>query len=113
MPYSEALANRIREKFSALENVDEKEMMGGLKFMYNDKMCVGIFRGQLRCRISPDVYEAALEKQGCQTMKFNGRVMKGYVRVDETGIKTQKDFDYWVGLALEFNGKAKASKKKK
>jgi hypothetical protein len=28
-------------------------------------------------------------------------------------MKSQKDFDYWIGLSLEFNKRAKASKKPK
>jgi len=39
--------------------------------------------------------------------------MKGYVLVDDTGMRTQKDFDYWINLALDFNKKAKSSKRKK
>jgi hypothetical protein len=39
--------------------------------------------------------------------------MKGWVIIDETGMAAQKDFEYWIGLALVFNAKAKASKKKK
>jgi hypothetical protein len=39
--------------------------------------------------------------------------MKGYVMVDDTGMKTKKDFEYWINLALDFNKKAKSSKKKK
>jgi len=113
MAYSDDLANRIRHRFANLANVEEKEMMGGLTFMYNDKMCVGIFRGELMCRIDPAAYEEALEQRGCKSMEFSGRVMKGYVLIDETGIANQKDFDYWINLALEFNSKAKASKKKK
>jgi len=46
-------------------------------------------------------------------MVFTGRPMKGYVFVSEEGLKTKKDFDYWINLCLEFNKKAKASKKKK
>ncbi len=53
------------------------------------------------------------EKTGGRTMDFTNRPMKGYVLVDDTGMKTQKDFDYWIGLALDFNKKAKSSKKKK
>jgi TfoX/Sxy family transcriptional regulator of competence genes len=54
MAYNEHLANRVREKFVELPNVTEKEMMGGLTFMYNDKMCVGIIKDELMCRIDPD-----------------------------------------------------------
>ena len=46
-------------------------------------------------------------------MDFTKRPMKGYVLVDSSGMKTQKDFDYWIELALEFNKKAKSSKKRK
>jgi len=81
--------------------------------MYNDKMCVGIIKDELMCRIDPALYEALLEKRGCHPMEFTGRPMKGYVLVDETGVKTQKEFDYWIDLALDFNKKAKSSKKKK
>ena len=44
---------------------------------------------------------------------FTGRPMKGYVMVDEIGMRSKKDLDYWIGLCLEFNKKAKPSKKKK
>jgi len=32
MAYDEQLANRIRERFENLPNVEEKKMMGGLTF---------------------------------------------------------------------------------
>src|ERR1043165_8682576 len=113
MAYSEKLANRIRERLAELSNVEEKEMMGGLTFMYNGKMCVGIIKDELMCRIDPEIHDMAIEKRGCRTMDFTNRPMKGYVMIDETGMKAKKDFDYWIGLALDFNGKAKSSKKKK
>jgi len=113
MAYSEKLANRVREKLSSLDSVEEKEMMGGLTFMYNGKMCLGIIKDELMCRIDPALHDASIEKQGCRTMDFTKRPMTGYVMVDESGMKTKKDFDYWVGLALDFNKHAKSSKKKK
>lgn len=113
MAYNEKLANRIREQLADLPNIEEKEMMGGLTFMYNGKMCVGIIADEMMCRIDPGFHETAVEKEGCRTMDFTKRPMKGYVMVDETGMKTQKEFDYWINLCLEFNSKAKSSKKKK
>src|SRR4026208_2600587 len=113
MAYNEKLANRIRKQFAGLPNIEEKEMMGGLIFMYNDKMCVGIIRDEMMCRIDPNFHETAIEKTGCRTMDFTKRQMKGYVLVDDTGMKSKKEFDYWINLCLEFNSKAKSSKKKK
>jgi TfoX/Sxy family transcriptional regulator of competence genes len=113
MAYNEKLANRIREALSDVRNIEEKKMMGGLTFMVNGKMCVGIINDELMCRIDPDMQEIALEKQGCRIMDFTGRPMKGYVLISEEGMKTKKDFDYWIGLSLDFNKKAKATKKPK
>jgi hypothetical protein len=39
--------------------------------------------------------------------------MKGYVFVDDSGMKSKQDFEHWINLCLEFNKKANASKKKK
>jgi TfoX/Sxy family transcriptional regulator of competence genes len=111
MPYNEKLAARIREVFSSLPAVEEKQMMGGLVFMYNGKMCVGVIKDEMLCRIDPAIKDELLEQPGCSEMAFTGRPMKSYVLVDNTAMKTKKQFEYWVGLALAFNPKAKASKK--
>jgi TfoX/Sxy family transcriptional regulator of competence genes len=88
-------------------------MMGGLTFMVNDKMCVGVIKDEMMCRIDPSFHEKALEMKGCRTMDFTIRPMIGYVLVDESGMKTNKEFDFWINLALEFNKIAKSSKRKK
>lgn len=113
MAYNEQLANRVRERLTELPGVEEKEMMGGLVFMLNDKMCVGVVKNDLMCRIDREFHEKAVEMNGCRTMDFTKRPMTGYVMVDETGIKTNKEFDFWINLALEFNKIAKSSKRKK
>jgi TfoX/Sxy family transcriptional regulator of competence genes len=113
MAYNTLLANRVRERLADLPNLEEKEMMGGLVFMYNNKMCVGIIKDELMCRINPVVHEEVVEKTGCRTMDFTKRPMRGYIIVDESGMKSLKDLDYWIGLAIDFNKTAKASKKTK
>ena len=113
MSYSEKLAKRIRESLAEVKKVKEKEMMGGLTFMVNDKMCVGIIKDEMMCRIDPELQDEALSKDGCRIMDFTGRPMKGYVMVDESGMKSPKNFDYFIGLCLSFNKVAKSSRKKK
>jgi len=81
--------------------------------MVNDKMCVGIIKDEMMCRINPDIHDIEVEKNGCRTMDFTKRPMKGYVLIDENGMRTQKEFEYWINLALDFNKIAKSSKKKK
>jgi TfoX/Sxy family transcriptional regulator of competence genes len=113
MAYNEKLASRIREGLADVEKVKEKEMMGGLTFMVNDKMCVGIIRDEMMCRIDPELQEEVLSRRGCRIMDFTGRPMKGYVMVDEGGMKSKSDFEYYISLCLSFNKIAKSSKKKK
>ena len=113
MAYNEKLANRIREKMQHLKKVQEKEMMGGLAFLYNGKMCVGIVKDELMCRIGPDAYEEALEQKGCRPMDFTGKPMKGWVFVAEDGFRSKENFDYWIDLAVAFNKEAKPYKRKK
>lgn len=112
MAFSESLSNRIREALADHPNVAEKRMFGGICYMVDDKMCVGVADDQMMCRIGEDAYESALERPGCHEMVFTGRPMKGYVFIDATGMKTESDFRYWINLCLDFNPKAKASKKK-
>lgn len=114
MAYNEKLADRVREIIAAThDRVEEKKMFGGLCFMVNDKMCLGVEQERIMVRIDPAVYEEALEKDGCTPMDFTGKVMKGYVFVEAAVLNTNKRLDYWVQLALDFNKRAKASKKKK
>jgi TfoX/Sxy family transcriptional regulator of competence genes len=113
MAFNEKLSNRIREAIAHLPNVEEKYMFGGVCYMLNGKMCIGVAKDELMCRIDPAIYEELLEKKGCREMVFTGRPMKGYVFVNEDGMKTKKQFEYWINLCVEFNKKAKSSKKKK
>lgn len=113
MGYSEHLANRVRLKLAELSNIEEKEMMGGLTFMFNNKMCVGIIKDELMCRIDPSLHELVIEKLGCRTMDFTKRPMKGYIMVEEIAIKSSDELDYWIKLAIDFNSKAKSTKKSK
>lgn len=79
--------------------------------MVNGKMCVGIVKNELMCRIDPEIYTEALQRNGCRQMDFTGKPMKGFVLVNNEGIKTEKDLDYWVSLSLAFNKKAKIAKR--
>ena len=113
MAYNTKLADRIREAIADIPHVEEKFMFGGVCFMLNGKMCIGVVQDEMMCRINPEVYEEALHKDGCREMVFTGKPMKGYVYVSEEGLKTKKEFDYWINLCVAFNSLAKASKKKR
>jgi TfoX/Sxy family transcriptional regulator of competence genes len=112
MAYNEKLADRTREIISLThKNIEEKKMFGGLCFMVNDKMCVGVEQERLMVRIDPAKFDEVMEKEGCKPMDFTGKVMKGFVFVDADVLNTKKKLEYWIRLALEYNKIAKASKK--
>jgi TfoX/Sxy family transcriptional regulator of competence genes len=112
MAYDEFLADRIRKAFSELHTgYEEKKMMGGICYLVNDKMCAGIVKNKLMARIDPDMYEEALARKGCSEMNFTGKPMKGFVFVDPEGMDTDTDLEYWIQLCLDFNPRAKSSKK--
>jgi len=114
MAFNEQLAARVRDFFSERNIATmEKRMMGGLCFMVDDKMCVGVESDRLMVRLDPEIYETALTRKGCQPMDFTGRPMKGFVFVTEEGFKAKRDLTHWLDLALEFNPRAKSSRKKK
>lgn len=113
MAYNEKLADRIRELIAVeSENIEEKKMFGGLCFMVNDKMCIGVEKDRLMVRLDPEIYDSVMEKEGCMPMGFTGKIMKGFVFVSENVIKTKTQLEYWVNLALEYNKIAKPAKKK-
>ena len=88
-------------------------MFGGIGFMVDGKMCVSVGKGRIMCRIDPATHDTALERRGCTTVVMKGREYRGYVHIDADALSTKGDLDHWVKLALDFNGRAKASTKKK
>lgn len=113
MAYDSYLEERIHQILIKKKvSYEAKKMMGGLCYMVDDKMCLGIIRENLMARIDPEIYEAALTKPGCGVMDFTGRPMKGYVLVEPSGIDSEDQLTEWIDLCLAFNPKAKSSKKK-
>lgn len=113
MAYDEHLADRISMVLKDHHiSFTEKKMMGGLCFMVDNKMCIGVIDDKVMARIDPEIYEKSLKKEGCREMDFTGRPMKGFVYVEPEAIDSQKDLEYWVKLCLDYNPKAKRSKKK-
>jgi len=111
MAYDTALADRLTDLLTARKVAFEsKAMMGGLCFMVDGKMCVGVTKERLLVRLDPAVEADALKKPGCKPMDFTGRPMKGFVFVHPEGYETEKQLRDWLNLALDFNPRAKASK---
>lgn len=113
MSIGEKLAGRVRKVFTGRGvAVEEKRMMGGLCFMVDGKMCVGIDGNRLMVRLDPAIYEESLKQPGCVPMDFTGRPMRGFVFVNSDGTKSDRSLQYWIKLALDYNPQARSSKTK-
>jgi TfoX/Sxy family transcriptional regulator of competence genes len=113
MAYDEQKANQIRELIAGrTDNVVEKTMFGGLCFMVEDKICVGIKKDTLLVRIAPDVYDLEVEKDGRVPMSHSGKPVKTYLFVDYDEIRSARDLAYWVNLCLDYNPLAPLSQAK-
>lgn len=111
MPYNPDLADRVRRCLRRKGvTAEEKRMMGGLCFLVDGKMCLGVESDRLMVRLDPAVYEAALQRPGCRPMDFTGRPMKGFVWVLLEALGSDRDLHEWASLALGFNPRAKSSK---
>lgn len=114
MAYDEQLAGRVRKSFAQRKVAfEEKRMMGGLCFLVDGKMCVGVEQERLMVRLDPDIYERALTRKGCAPMDFTGRPLRGFVFVQANVLAAEEELASWLESALEFNPRAKSSKAKK
>lgn len=113
MAYSEKLAARTEAALDGVKRVQAKKMMGGLCYMIDGKMALAVLGDDLMVRLDPEIRPQALGKKGCREKGFRDRPVKAFVFVGPEGTKTAKDLRYWVGLALDYNPRAKASAKKR
>lgn len=109
MAFSEHQADRIRQRLSKVNLTEEKKMMGGLIFMVNDKMCVGLDidrktgKDRLMVRVGKASHEQLIFKKGSREMDFTGKVMRGFLFIEPEGFETEHDLDFWIEKALYFN----------
>ena len=101
MAYDEHLAERMRGMLEAEADIREKVMFGGIAFMLNGNMSVGIIKDDLMVRVGPDAYEDLLDEPHARIMDFNGRPMKGYVFVGPEGTGSDDDLRRWIEFGLE------------
>lgn len=103
MAYDEGLAQRVRELLQETPGVEEKRMFGGLVFMVQGHMCVGVSgRNALLARVGPESFDAALAKPAAKPMIHSGKPMKGFLFVDAAAIAEDEDLSNWVELCLAF-----------
>ena len=102
MAYDEKLAEKISRILKGKRGLVEKEMFGGIAYMFKDRMFVGIAKNRLMVRVLNEKYEEYLKKPHAGEMDFTGRPLKGFLYISEEGIKTDKQLSKWIDRGIEY-----------
>jgi TfoX/Sxy family transcriptional regulator of competence genes len=102
MAYDPKLAERVRLLLRRRRGVEERKMFGGLAFLVNGHMSVGVVGRDLVLRLGKDRTMDALEEPFTREMDFTGKVLKSMVYVEPAGCRTEKSLTAWVDRALAY-----------
>jgi TfoX/Sxy family transcriptional regulator of competence genes len=102
MAFDQGLAQRIREQLAPNGGVSEKQMFGGLAFLVDGNMCVGVIGEELIARVGLDATQAALQRPGSRLFDFTGRPMKGWITVHPDGLEDDDALAGWIDDALGY-----------
>jgi hypothetical protein len=103
MAYDEELAHRVRELVTHEEGLSEMAMFGGLAFLLDGNMSVGLSsRGELMVRVGPWATDEALSRPHTRLFDMRGRPLRGWVLVHRDGLKTKRQLSGWVRRGVTF-----------
>ena len=104
MAFSETLAARIRQRLARRKNVEEKKMFGGVDFLLNGNLLVGVWKDSLVARLGPEESDQALKEPHVKEFDITGRAMKGWVLVAPGGVEDDDQLNGWIQRAVKFVG---------
>jgi TfoX/Sxy family transcriptional regulator of competence genes len=102
MAFDEQLADRVRKQLARQAGLSEKKMFGGLAFLINGNMGVGVHGDDLIVRIPPRETGAALKELGARPFDITGRPMKGWLMVGPAGVEKPEALAKWVRGGVEY-----------
>lgn len=103
MAFSPALADRVRHAFGRRAGVEEKRMFGGLAFLVDGHLAVGVWTDRLMARLGVEAASEALRDDPAVEPFRNGqRVMAGWVVVTGDGFENDEQLRGWVDRSLRF-----------
>jgi TfoX/Sxy family transcriptional regulator of competence genes len=106
MAFSEPLAERIRHLLARRKHVEEKRMFGGIGFLLNGNLLVGVRQDSLLVRLGPEQSHEARKEAHVSEFKIRGRgTMKGWVVVRLEGVQGDDQLKGWIERAVKFVGK--------
>jgi hypothetical protein len=108
MAFSEELAERIRQQLAWRKGVEEKKMFGGVGFLLNSNLLIGVRKESLLVRLGPEEGDEALKEPHVSAFNIIGRSRKGWALVAPQGVKDDHQLGGWLQRAVKFVGKLPA-----
>ena len=102
MAYDETLAERMRDCFTRHRNIEERKMFGGLCFLLNGNLLVGVWKNSLIARLGPDEGETALLEPHVRAFDITGKPMRNWVMVEPEGVEDDEQLKAWIERATKF-----------
>jgi hypothetical protein len=105
MAFDESLAARIRDTLARKRGIEEKKMFGGVGFLLNGNLLVGVWKDSLIVRLGPEEGDEALKEPHVKVFDITGRPMKGWVLVEPEGVEDDEQLSGWIQRAVRFVGR--------
>ena len=105
MAFDENLAARIRTNLARKKGIEEKKMFGGVGFLLNGNMLVGVWKDSLIVRLGEEQGEEALLEPHVKPFDITGKAMKGWAMVTPEGVQEDDQLKGWIQRALKFVAK--------
>jgi TfoX/Sxy family transcriptional regulator of competence genes len=105
MAFDENLAARIRKSLARKKGITDKKMFGGIGFLLNGNLLVGVWKDSLIVRLGDEEGELALREPHVKVFDITGRPMKNWILVEPAGIEDDERLKDWIQLAVKFVGK--------
>ena len=104
MAFDESLAARIRDTLARRKGIEEKKMFGGVGFLLNGNLLVGVWKASLVVRLGPDEGEETLKEPHVKEFDISGRPMRNWVLVEPAGVEDDGQLSAWIERAARFVG---------
>ncbi|CAM2010494.1 TfoX/Sxy family protein [Acanthopleuribacter pedis] len=102
MAYDADLAVRIEAVLHGREAFSQRKMFGGVAYMLNGNMCVGIHKDWLVVRLAPETAASLLDQPGVKPFDITGRPMKGWLLVAREAMGEAAQLSAWIERAETF-----------
>ncbi len=77
-------------------------MFGGIAFMVNGNMAIGVSGDELMVRVGKDAHDEQVARPGARTFDMGARPMSGWLSVTAEGFATESDLAAWVTRGVSY-----------